>query len=89
MPPVRHLVETEANAYNPSMIEYVIVGLLVLTAIVHILRRIARTASGSDAGCGAGCGCHGSPTAQEDRLGKRIDLIQLGTTPDQDHKKAM
>jgi hypothetical protein len=74
-----------AAAYNPGMVEYGIVGLLVLVAVVHLVRRMARSA---DTGCGAGCGCHSARIAQEDRLGKQIDLIQLGTPPDRGREKA-
>lgn len=78
------LADFKANAYNPDMIEYGIVGLFLLLAVLHVLRRIARSARG----CGAGCGCHGSSPRTEDRLGKRIDLIQLGATPERNSEKA-
>lgn len=59
------------------MIEYGIVGLLVLIAILHLVQRLARSARGADSACGASCAC-GAADRRNDRLGRRIDLVQLG-----------
>lgn len=67
--------------YNSVMIEYGIVGLLVLIAFLHVLRRIARSAQSANSTCGGSCAC-GVSRPGADRLGRRIELVQLNSPGD-------
>jgi hypothetical protein len=78
-PPSR-LVDSSSRPYNPFMIEYGVIVLLVASAAIYLLCHFVRGARGKDAGCSASCGC--SVTGRRaDRLGRRIDLIQLNANP--------
>jgi len=58
------------------MLEYLVIGVVVLAAVAYLVRSFVMTARGRSGGCGAGCGC-GSPLKREPNLGKRHDLISL------------
>ncbi|HUN81060.1 MAG TPA: FeoB-associated Cys-rich membrane protein [Phycisphaerae bacterium] len=61
------------------MLETIAVILIIAAAVSYLVSVFYRAAKGR-AGCGAGCGCSASPRL-EDNLGKRYDLISLGSGP--------
>ena len=65
--------------YNPDMLETLFVVVIVAAAIAYLTSVFVRAARGQG-GCGGGCGCASAKTS-EPNLGKRYDLISLGTKP--------
>lgn len=61
-----------------AWVEMVIVTVCVGAAGAYLLLKIIRgLRNPASAGCGGSCGCGVKP-GMDDRLGKRIDLVQLG-----------
>ena len=59
------------------MLEIISVIVIIAAAVAYLASVFYRAAQGRS-GCGAGCGCSGTKTA-EPNLGKRYDLISLGS----------
>ncbi len=70
--------------YNPGMIQYLLVGAMVLAAGVYLLRRFARGAAGPrDSACRS-CSCEPDTKPAADRLGRRHQLVELNSPPKRD-----
>jgi hypothetical protein len=66
------------------MIQYLLVGAMVLAAGVYLLRRFVRGAAGSrDSACGS-CSCEPGTKPAADRLGQRHQLVELNSPPKRD-----
>lgn len=58
--------------------EYVVIGIVIAGASGYLISRIIRTIRSKQGACGGGmCRCGEKPANQSDRLGKRIDLVEI------------
>jgi hypothetical protein len=70
--------------YNPCMIQYLLVGAMVLAAGVYLLRRFARGAAGPRDGACRSCSCEPGTKPAADRLGQRHQIVELNSAPKRD-----
>ncbi len=66
------------------MIETVVVGAIVGAAASYLAVRTIRAARKDGPACGGACGGEGGSAKENPRLGRRQELVQLGT---QEHER--
>lgn len=63
---------------NP-LIEMSLVAICIAAAVIYLVRRIVSSMRRSAlSGCGGSCRCEAGSPDEQDRLGKRIELVELG-----------